>query len=98
MVNKYIKKDYRKNETAQFLYKLVNNRWNMPNRYYLQKFSINGFDEVVFFILDTNQYVDFDRELYPNLGKTNKTEQFLWFKSNIEALDNVKYKFVIGHQ
>jgi len=70
--------DYVLNDTAQIQYtfKSINNKWNMPNRYFKKIFEINDLEKIVFYILDTTPYDIKLRSQLPNLQIVNRTEQW----------------------
>jgi tartrate-resistant acid phosphatase type 5 len=91
--------DYHGNCDAQLEYARIHPRWNMPARYFLQNYQIDGATTADFFYLDTSPMV----KSYWHKGKTKAQvstqdvpKQLEWFKGALAA-SKAKWKIVIGH-
>lgn len=95
--------DYKSNPDAQVKYSRISRRWQMPARYYSQKFFINGdtSQAILIAFIDTNPLIPLfykNREYGPNVRSQDSTKQKKWLEKVLsDPSPNIKWKIVVGH-
>lgn len=89
--------DYVSNAESQVAYSGINDRWNMPSRYYTLNKSIDKQHSVLFLFTDTSPFVeDYRAGGMGDVHLQDTAAQFKWMKHQLESSDD-EWKLVIGH-
>lgn len=95
--------DYKGNPEAQIEYSKVSRRWNMPDYYYSEMWSIDddSTNKVLFVYIDTNPFVQKyyqQKEYKENVSRQDTLAQKKWLEKVLSNPDkNIKWKIVVGH-
>lgn len=90
--------DWIKNPYAQIEYSKINDKWNLPAKWWTKEFRLDDNNEIQYIFLDTSPYSELERQRNPQVRGEDSKAQTQWFKGVLEAGKNrFKWRFVIGH-
>lgn len=93
--------DYQGNVQAQIDYTTISKRWNMPNRYYSNTFTLENGDKLLMVVMDTNPFIDSyhkNPEKYLGIKEQDTVAQKKWLIETLNTQDkSIKWKIVVGH-
>ena len=89
--------DYVNNPASQVAYSGVNDKWNMPARYYSLNKTIDRENSVLLLFTDTSPFVkQYHSGGMGDVHLQDTAAQMKWIKQQLEASDD-EWKLVIGH-
>lgn len=93
--------DYRGNLQAQLDYTKISRRWQMPDKYYSETFTLDNGEKVLMVVMDTNPYIDSYHKpgmMQQNIIAQDTLAQTQWLHQTLKNTDvKVKWKIVVGH-
>ncbi len=87
--------DYNGNPEAQIEYSSINDKWNMPGRYYTFVKMVDSTTSVRFIVMDTQGLIN-DFNKLSNTSEYESLPQYIWLKE-VLAGNNEDWLFVTGH-
>lgn len=92
--------DYLGNVQAQLDYTNISRRWNMPERYYSEVFTLENGKKLLLVVMDTNPFIDGYQKSnkYSDLAEQDTAKQMQWLEETLgQKTDDIQWKIVVGH-